>query len=206
MTEIQGGRWDKFLRKLFPVKGQVIAPNLAPELTPIVEVQPYRSELEYLIGDRLCGRAAEVAAVAGNYSCLQLSNPADSGHLVIVDGVHYGTLVANATMSLGMFVGATTAPNAGLGAVRDTRWPGGGLAAAAGYTVGVTAFGNTVAAASATIFLVRTLASNGMSIMHHPGMFVISPGYCFEIRTAVVNIAATMSILWREREFEPSEA
>lgn len=87
MAEIQGGRWDNFLRRLFDLKEGTIAPGVMPEVAPHVDVDPNKPEYEYLRGIGLRGAEISAGAVAGEYSYVQLVNPAGNTQLMCIDHI-----------------------------------------------------------------------------------------------------------------------
>lgn len=87
MTEISGGRWDTFLRRLFPVKGRSISPALAPELVPIVVAQPDGPELRALRNEKLFSVLVNQVSVGGQFQGALIRNPPDSTMLIVCTGI-----------------------------------------------------------------------------------------------------------------------
>lgn len=100
MTEIAGGRWDNFLRRLFPVKGAAISPAIGPELVPVIIAQPDGEELRALRGEKLWIGAVPQIAVAGQFQGALVRNPPDSTVLVVVQGWYVFTGGTATTLSL----------------------------------------------------------------------------------------------------------
>ena len=84
MTEISGGRWDIFLRRLFNVKALPIAPSIAPEVTPTIPVEAIGSpELYFLRGFQRWAAGVRSAGANLNQVTIQ-NNTADQ--IVVVEG------------------------------------------------------------------------------------------------------------------------
>jgi len=202
MTEIQGGRWDRLLARLFPVKGGTIAPSIAPELQPVVQVQTFEPEMYYLKGEKICWSTGNVAASVGNFSVMHLENPAGSNVLGIIEAIELMT-TTNRIQYIGIANAAHTAAASNGAAVRDTRWPGGGTAPSTDEATVQLYSGAIAAIISSAAYTVRTLANESL-IREIP--IVLGPGMTLEIRQDVVNADLRASFVWRERSFELSEA
>lgn len=201
MTEIQGGRWDTLLRRLFPVKGPSIAPAIAPEIIPTVEVQPYFPEIHYLMRDRICQHGVNSTQAAANYTALQLENIA-TDHIIIIERV----LVASdnaGLVYLGISTSGHTCGNAHNASPRDTRWPGGGVAPAVGWTIGRLFSGPIAAPLTSPTWVTRVQAGAPFVLVDHP--IVLAPQHTLEVYHLTQNVALTASFAWRERVLEQSE-
>lgn len=88
LNQIQGGRWDTILRRLFSMKQGAIAPVLAGELVATVVLEDDRPENFALSGTRICIGHADLPATAVERSSIQLFNPVGSGVLAVVTNVN----------------------------------------------------------------------------------------------------------------------
>ena len=200
INQIQGGRWDGLLRRLFPIKDRSIAPILASELVGQVVVQEWSDELYKLRGDNLACALASRSAVAAELAHCVIRNPAGSNNLVIIEqiwvAVSTAMLVIMAREGPALVVGfapvATT--------FRDSR------------SGTVTAIGETVATV-ATLSNAVGQGGNGFAVAPIPASpgvqfdlpMVLAPGSGLIVRGATVNSTLRMTFLWRERIAEPSE-
>jgi len=200
MSEIQGGRWDTLLRRLFPVKGPVIAPAISPEIAPCAIVQPYLPELEYLSGVRLgCGQSAD-AAVSGEFSHVVFENPVGSNVIAVLQDI----VVQTAGGALRMAINVAPATGLTLTAkVRDFRWPPGTTAPSTDECVcGVANYTDPIPLGTAML-LWATVATGSERILCRP--LVLPPGTCVAVRPTVVNTESRADYYWYERPIEPSE-
>lgn len=88
LNQIQGGRWDTVLRRLFSMKQGAIAPVLAGEIVSTVVLEDDRPENFALSGTRICIGHADLPATASERSSIQLFNPVDSGVLAVVTNIN----------------------------------------------------------------------------------------------------------------------
>lgn len=196
MNQIQGGKWDEFMRRLFPVKDRSIAPVMGSELNPMVMVQEWEPELYALRGERLYA-ATEIASAGGaaTFNLMQIDNPTGSGTIVIIEG--FSMVDTSGVRSFQTFVTPPVAI-AGLGdpvardSRFDTRRPTGIVGLNAGALVTVTRRTGT--------YLVGTSDSLLITTPH-----VITPGFAFVIQDGTQNQADRITVWWRERGADTSE-
>ncbi len=197
MTELQQSRYDGLMRRVGDLKGPGSKVNdVLEELFPTIDVENVPGELLLLMGTRICwggGALSAVAAEAGKY---QLFNPAGSGKLVTITGVHFSAAAAVAarwglnTVSFGAAVGTQT--------FRDGRNLTSGSPSALVRQL-------SIAALASGQNLTRILADTDFYLRDPNGVAVLSPGTGFEIGSSVVNVTTTGTFSWRERVAEPSE-
>ena len=97
-NQIQGGRWDTFLRSKFNLKGGPIAPEIAPELITTVDL-PFQREDFFLLRERLMTCRIAPSAVAGQFARGWIRNPLNSGHLIVIEKVFIQNVGATAFLS-----------------------------------------------------------------------------------------------------------
>jgi hypothetical protein len=185
MNDIQVDRYDRRLRRLLDIRGGVVCPTLGPELIPVVDVEPGRPpENEYTRGESLFVQNAYVAALAANYSAVQLRNPS-ADRLIVIERI-----LASAdcwmTMLAANIGNIATTPQA-----RDWRY------IATAYPAGVLYAGQTLNAAASGWY-------QAASAVHLDLPWVITPSGRFTVQTHVVNTALSVSLAWRERLLEPA--
>lgn len=119
-NEIQGGRWDEFLRRKFNLKGGSVAPEIGEIIHPIQSI-PFEEEDRFLLREKHVYGRGGVAAVVGEFSRIVVQNPENSGHLIIFEKV----MIVTANVSIGVYFSSNQTVGV-LGKkptrVMDTRW------------------------------------------------------------------------------------
>lgn len=199
INQIQGGRWDTFLRRLLPIKDRSIAPILASELVGQVVVQEWEPEFYKLRDENLCFGMAQRAAVAAEFSHVKIRNPDLSGSMVILEQIWVrlsaaGIIdMATGGVELAGFTAAATA-------FRDLR---SGVLTAGGVTVAELSSDTNVGALGGTSVARAALGTNEIVQLKFP--VILPPATEFIIRAFTANVTMNVTILWRERGAEPSE-
>jgi len=200
MPEIQGGRWDSLLRRLFSIKEQTIAPSLAPEIQPYAIVQEFTPEMYLLRGERLAiGRANQGGGGAATRSRIQLLNPAGSQSLVIIESIWVDLFTSTDDILLfqtNPVVVYATASNTEHS--RDMRQP-----LSPGRLVGEIHQTATGAIPTGNIIATRRHVANVGELFEIP--FVLSPGTELTATMSADNQPINVTFVWRERAAEGSE-
>ena len=198
MTEIQQNRWDRLIRRAAGIVGGGSQVNdTLNELFPVMDVENVPGELLALMGYRLGWCSHFLAASAAELNHHQLFNPVDSGVLVVVTKVRFFT-----PNQIEQFrftnVRGVLVDNVGNERPRDTR---------SGVLTVLTAEQHTAqdAVAGGIDFRVRVLTNITEEVADSNGVAILFPGSGLTISTSTVNIQSTVSFMWRERAFEPSE-
>jgi len=191
-------------RRLNVTDSPAPANTLAPEVMPVLlALQPSQEDL-YLRGERSCGVSSAVSALALNYSVITLSNPANSGMLVLLDWMqlYFGT----ANHYQNHFLERVSLPAMGAvnGSVLDSRWPlatGGARRHAA-----IVGAGNTVTAPNINWARFLNTRSPGtlQNDQYNLGL-TIAPGSMYICYTEALASDIGLSLKWRERPAQPSE-
>ena len=199
INQIQGGRWDTFLRRLLPIKDRSIAPIMASELVGYITVQEWSPEFYMLRDEKMAIGLANQGAVAAEFAHCKIRNPDLSGNLVILEQIwinpsaNSDILIAREGIELAGFAQAATA-------FRDSR---AGQAVAIGETVAQVST-NSDAAALGGAGITR-LSVNAIDSLQLKFPMVLEPGTGLIVREITVNIALRVTFVWRERVAEPSE-
>lgn len=195
MTEIAGGRWDRLLRKLFPVKGPSIAPSIAPELLPVVQVQNWEPELYILRSETRWSSFCDQIAIGGQSGYILLSNPADSGVLAIIEDFWHSVPDNNVSASMGILSSMPIPANFGTVGQLDTRQ-------ISNYAAACTVMHDTnVIGAGETCRMNRSPAKSNKAWQP----VVVHPNYGYLLWSRTVNVNFFGTLFWRERPIEPSE-
>lgn len=203
INQIQGGRWDGLIRRLFPIKDRSVAPVMASELVPQVVIQEWEPEFFKLRGNEaLAMGISQVSPVVGQLSAVQLFNPLAAGMLVIVEKL---ILRASPDALLELAYGVTNSviPNATQRATayRDTRF---GSVPAVGVTAAELHSAANAAAVGAANEIARiSVLADDSKVLDID--IVLDPGASLIVRSFNVNILLNITYLWRERSAEPSE-
>jgi len=203
MNGINDGGINQFLqRRLNVTDTPAPASTLAPEVMPVIEVQPPSQEDHFLRGTRICGQGMNQAAVAANYSVVILENPANSRAIVLLDWILLNTSATDGFVDCYLENSANSIP--GIGAVGtgvlDGRWGLGTNRSFAIFRAGL----DPVAPAISWITFAR-LRWNGGNPYEVRLPITLSPGRVAMFRTDGVNQRLSMSLVWRERPGQPSE-
>lgn len=191
VNEIQTGRFNSFLHKLLSMKEGAPAPTLSPEVVPVLPISPLPAEGLFLAGVERFEAQANVAAVVGQYSALQLNNPTASGVVCIIERLVLLNLGAAVTQLGTILTGALAVSN--YGQRMDSR----SSTSAAGVSTLSTASDLTAPGTQYALRVGETLLV--------PIDVVLFPGFAYRIQDRTVNEAVYAGFLWRQRAFEPSE-
>lgn len=206
MSLITGGRSNRFLQKYFGIKGEVTAPELGPEIHPVVQVT--NLPLEHRILDSIqsywCD-SGQITGAVGAPATVAIRNPPLSNVQMVVKRL----LAWYTPTSLPdwLIVGPITAGTAPtrFGQSRDSRARG--VAGAARSTCGVTTFTDLAAQGGFNNFPIGQPVT-GMQL-HIPfdcgEGFVVNPGEQVLIQTHNNAEKLAVTLFWIERAYEPSE-
>lgn len=199
VNQIQGGRWDNLLRKIFPIKDRSVAPVLASELVPYVTVQEWEDELFWARDERMAWGATNQPAVALRLSHVQLFNPAGSQTLITLDHIIVAAdgdqriRVAYLNELLAGFQNEQSG-------FRDQRFS---TTVNPRETTGqLTRDDSLVAQGTQHVMELQLLTGTSETFALRA---VIPPGSSVIIVSVAVNTNLDVNWLWRERAAEPSE-
>ncbi|SRR5229473_692084 len=197
-NEINTGRYNRFLTKLFAMKGQAPAPQLASEITSNLA---FFSGVEnrYLEAWDRYGGSFQQPAVAAQNSTARIRNPANSNAIVVVEKITIVLGVADTNL---LFEHGPVGTDLVAAVFTFSRFDPRGRPNSTAIVSG----GNNVGGIG-TAKLEPALAAN---VVYEPIVFEdqeipILPGDALQIRTSAVNLLMQFSIWWRERFLEDSE-
>lgn len=194
LNNIQGGRWDTFLRRLLPIKEQSIAPVLAPELVGMVVTQEWEPEQYLLREEKLYHAAVAVSAPgAGQNNFINILNPNNSGNLVILEGAFISSATAGVQFQLRMELRNGT--EFGI-AGRDTR-----LGMTINAATAVPSEGDAAGIAGVLAQIQQALAT---TVVQFNMPIVLAPNSGVTM-WADANVQISGGYLWRERAAESAE-
>lgn len=165
--------------------------RLSETLTPTINLWE-RPEWALLRGERIWGVAPSAPAVAGQFSQVGISNPNNSGLIVVVQGIG-GMNMTGVPEIIEVMLGAnvaftsTSTPNS-----RDSR-----VALLTG--VQCTSFVNQAAARIGSGALIAQLAINGGTYSEYHFPIVLSPGFFVAAGPSTVNRLAALTFFGYER-------
>lgn len=193
------------LTRKFGLTGGAPSPQLTPEITPVVEVNNLPPENRIICGEVLAAGAMYLAGVAVKRSVIQLSNPAGSNVLGVVEhleGTNYGVAVASMNCGILLLGALAIAPGAGLVTWRDTRTRTNGGVYTRLPTLLMSADNSPPTIAIANLFA-RNVVANLTAEWDVP--FVLSPGWAVQVWLSDVNVALGAAFSWREVPLSPGE-
>jgi hypothetical protein len=201
VNEIQVGRYNGILHKLFSMKEGAPAPTLAPEVSAGFTLESDRPEWAFLAGDRLCAAWGNGGPAPGQTQKYALRNPVNSGVIAVVTKVK---VWASATAPITFSVGLTSAPFPGgwtgfLSTFRDTRLGGFAGAPTTCQMVGIS---------SAGAFLVLFADVFRGAINTQPETttpYILAPGTALVVEDLTANLADQATFEWRERALDSAE-
>jgi hypothetical protein len=85
-NEILAGRFNRALQKFTGIKGPASTPQLGTEIIPSITLF-WGSENRYLEGWQRFGTYQTVAALAANFSALQIRNPPNSANVIVLEKI-----------------------------------------------------------------------------------------------------------------------
>jgi len=205
INAIEGGRWDNFLRRFFNIKERGVAPSLAPEIVPIIGVEPNDDPTAYFLRSaRLMAGSMDIAAVAAEFGIWELRNPVGSNTLVTVTQTWFTGRSNIVTLLFGVSVQLSSAEaNITTKGLRDLRWDDGA--------------GGQIQQSAAAFLEYNDPAIPGVLIKEFNGgatgqthfewnvPIVIPPGYSVFGTNRNVNERFIGGVVWWERPLEPSE-
>lgn len=195
--EVQQTRWDRIIRRVSGSigPGSRVGETLS-ELFPVLDVERVPAELLILGGWRTGMGAQQLVATAAETSKIQLFNPVDSGHLVVLTRVDFATTSTQTVETT--ITNIALADLVGGNIFRDTR---AGL-----FLSGVAQIrSESTAAGLAPTWIARSLANVNNTISDENGVAVLAPGTGFSIAPNVTNQFILAAFFWRERPAEESE-
>jgi hypothetical protein len=200
-NEILVGRYNRFMQKLFSMKGGAVAPQLASEIAPAFPLFS-GAENRYLEGWDRFAFAVSQAPVLGIFSAVKLRNPVGSNVIAVIEKVSFTSSQPVNTPDL---QGGTNQVDGGtvLGTV-GISWDN------RGRTAGSTLIASTSGAAGVPSQVVRArgkvVANTTLEfIFTDLQEFPLPPGMSIQVVADAANVDMIATFWWRERFLEDSE-
>jgi hypothetical protein len=198
-NEILTGRHNRFVSRLFGMKGDAPASQLSGD---IQMVHPFfhGAENRLLESWSLWGVNKNIAANAANSGTFQLRMPAGTNVIAVIEKLAVWTTSASVEALVGTKAQAADLATLSTSFTRDTR-----LLATTGSTAIASSTNVTVPGPNAFgDFL--TLASVMYDVITTPDCeIVISPGFCVQLQLLNANVNLAVTCWWRERALEETE-
>jgi len=206
-NEILAGRYNRFLQKLFAMKGGPPSPQLASEIT--ANFQLFGGvENRYLESWNMFGSAVQAPAVAGQVTDWQLRNPAGSNVIAVVERLFFQKATVDAPPFFTIIgqdtnkIGGDYAAGVGVRCL-DNR-PVKGSTTTLGATLRVS-IGNNIANTGAVIGAISSQAFVPVNFIQTDDQEIpLLPGDSLLVTTGDAGILY-VSVQWRERFLEDSE-
>jgi hypothetical protein len=200
-NEILTGRHNRFIQKLFSMKG----PPPAPQLSGDIQMSHsffHGAENRWLESWNRYGIGIFVPAIVGQVSVYRLRNPIASGVIAVLEKVHIAITAAVVTeVDYAVTPPTTVDQNSGTATFPvDYRQ---GLNTSSTLVSSI----NTGVPIIATTVIGRPIlnANNYDAILSAVQEITLTPGCAFQVQSTVVNQALIVSLLWRERALDDSE-
>jgi len=200
-NEINVGRYNRALQKLFGMKGEASVPILGSEITPSIVI-PYGVENRYLEQWNRFGVAMDVTATAGNQSTFRIRNPAGSNVIAVVEMLSYAPLSGNDSGFLIQFgqggANLSTLPLArALDGRSQTLRPN--LIVSSDVGLNASQIGTTILEGAIVQNTTFQFISNENQEMP------LAPGDTLQVAGGSNALRIACSLIWRERFLEESE-
>lgn len=190
---VQWSRFSDAWQRLFGVQGAT-ALNVIDDVFLTLPSEEEQLHLAYLRGWVAWGYDSQSAAAVGNFSAVGFNNPANSGRLVVVQGL-YAQSVGSLSVTNGPRVFGTAAPVF----ARDSRVIG--LGFGAGRIPGVEGGTDNAHAAPWVTFRTMSVPANTQL----PVPLVVAPGQALVFEGEAPNTAVRASLWGLAREITPQE-
>jgi hypothetical protein len=201
-NEILAGRYNRFLQKLFVMKGTVPAPQLGGEVMPIL---PFFSGVEhrYLEGwERFIMFTFQNGAGASN-AAVRFRNPAGSNVVACIEKFMDAN-VGNATVNNEqVWLSNATTDFSTLTVMTNTRLD---LRTRPQPTCILSTQANLAAGVGSQVSSYQTLPNTNYDFIVDEGQEItLLPGASIDVRNLTVNQSVAVTWIWRERFLEDSE-
>jgi hypothetical protein len=204
-NEILAGRYNRFLQKLFSMKGEPPSPQLGGEIAPAFPLFS-GAENRYLESWQRFGLAVDTAlAAAGNRPAVRIRNPVGSNVVAVIERIIVWSIVAATDAYLFYNAVATVLPTENAANLTGTQID------VRGGQIGSTAILST----SINFGLLGTNPIAHVPLTAGTGIFdfiitdihemPMAPGSEYTVVPTTFASELVVSILWRERFLEESE-
>lgn len=199
-NEIQVGRYNRFIQKIFSIKGPPSMAQVAAELQPVFTFFN-GAENRYLENWNRFGQSMLGTAVAAQNVAFRMRNPATSNVIAVIEKAAWSNVTAAPDQPF-MQENAGTTDLAGIFTITAARFDSRGSPQPSCVLSG----GNNTASIGGSKMQAALAANStydfiGTDIQEFP----LLPGDILQFVSTAVNIAPFMNIWWRERFLEDSE-
>lgn len=199
MPDVYLGRFNRWVEKLFNVKGGPTLVDIDHRVSTVLSFQPGNEE-RYLVGWNRYAIIKQQAAVAAQNSFFVLRNPAASNVVVVVEKIFVlGTVATPSQAHLSIAQNQTDAATTFSGFRLDSRSNLSSTAIFSQSTAVAPDFSNIILAVGFT-----NLPGVDMIITETQEL-TLMPGDAIRVVDATLNEAFDVSFFWRERALETSE-
>jgi len=200
-NEILAGRYNRFIQKLFSMKGPAPAPQLSSDIA--MQMSFFNGvENRYLESWNRWGVGLLLPALAAVIGNIRIRNPINSNALVVLEKILIGNVGAAQEIDVAHQASVADLNLFGTFSLDGRQGPTGASASTCVVSQvqsNVNAFTNIIA---------RPLlgaAGNFDLILFEDQEIALLPGFALQIQSTVANQAITGTFAWRERFLEDSE-
>lgn len=194
-TPLQATRYDRLVRRVMNLVGEgAIVTGVLPDVFPIIDLENIPQELMALESWYLAFGGENFLSTGGNFPNSQVSNPAGSGNIVVVENA---LVTTTATTGVHWRTSTTAMPTlVAQMQFRDTRFT----------TQSPTQVRRENAAVPIPRVGIFTKAANDPQLIFPPGVeIILFPGNTLDIGNQVANTRLEVTYYTRERQLEQSE-
>ncbi len=189
-NEVLSGRFNQLLTKLFSMKGGAPAPQLSPEIQPVISIGELQGDLHYLADERMCASGITATGDATHPGIVQLVNKVPG----VIGTIEFIVLTFTAAGIWTIRTGATERTPSGVTRFRDSR--------IAGTPALNTAVAADQVASGNTLSEVAGVANSTVIV---PVEIVMTNKSVVEVVSNSNTARVSAGFFWVERRVEPSE-
>jgi hypothetical protein len=197
LNQIQTGRFNRLVQKLFSMKGSAQLTEVGAEILPIIPIRVGVEVRVFESWERFAAAASQ-AAVGAQVTNFRLRNPKGSNVVAVLEKLYIASSIADG------FVRIANGITADLGTSKANLPLDNRIKRAAATLIATTT--NNNAAPGSVIGALSVAAGIGQDfILNEDQEITLLPGDGIDVTTTAVNTQLLVVPLWRERALEESE-
>jgi len=202
VSKIELGRYSSLLRRTLGMKGTTeVAGELSPEVSPTIQLESsLNPEWDFLKDVRNCGVTERITNNVAGGGQMLLLNPVNSGVIAVVRLLLFNSAVT-AEFTARLLTSPAALLNSALPVAFDTRW---GQTAVLTQSALTATFQNNLLIGVGTGTIIRFDQIQFRVFGFNAGV-VLTPGFGLVFGCRTVNVVATLSAYWHERQLPPLE-
>jgi len=197
-TPLQINRYDRLVRRLMNLVGEgALVTGVLPDVFPTIDVEDLQTDGWGVAGWRPAMGGSDIQAAAAEFPVIQISNPAASGAIVVVEQI---IVSAGITGVIGFNVHDALLATAEVSMRwRDRRFP------TLSRPVTVIREDSVAGIPIVSPMSVLVLASSPLVLAPPKGIWVLVPGTAMAFQHQTSQSRLAVNFFWRERPVDPAE-